>query len=204
MFGRSRSPPPDHGLALDLRLGSELVYNGDLGATEPGPASKRYGVELDELLQPPRGWCSTATCRGPARFTDYSPDGNDVPESVGVVVSAGASVDNFHRTFGSARLRYFGPRALVEDNSVQSQATRLVNMQGGYKLTRNVRLTADVFNVFNAQVSDIDYYFASRLPGEPLAGIEDIHFHPPCRARYASAWSSGSDGSDLGIRTTPR
>ena len=27
-------------------------------------------------------------------------------------------------------------------------------------------------------VSDIDYYFASRLPGEPPGGVEDIHFHP--------------------------
>jgi len=41
-----------------------------------------------------------------------------------------------------------------------------------------VRLTADLFNVFNAQVSDIDYYFRSRLPQEPLAGLDDIHFYP--------------------------
>ena len=27
-------------------------------------------------------------------------------------------------------------------------------------------------------VSDIDYYFTSRLHGEPLAGVDDIHFHP--------------------------
>jgi len=26
--------------------------------------------------------------------------------------------------------------------------------------------------------SDIDYYFASRLPGEPLEGVSDIHFPP--------------------------
>ena len=38
--------------------------------------------------------------------------------------------------------------------------------------------TADVFNLLNEHVSDIDYYFASRLPGEPLAGVDDIHFHP--------------------------
>jgi hypothetical protein len=33
-------------------------------------------------------------------------------------------------------------------------------------------------NLFNAKMSDIDYYFASRLPGEPLGGVDDIHFHP--------------------------
>ena len=163
----------------DLHLGSELVYNGDVGATEPGPASNRYGVELTNYYRPHKWLVFDGDVSwSRARFTDYSPDGSYVPESVGVVVSAGASIDNFHRAYASARLRYFGPRALVADNSVQSQPTRLVNMQGGYDLARNVRLTADVFNVFNAQVSDIDYYFASRLPGEPLAGIEDIHFHP--------------------------
>ena len=35
-----------------------------------------------------------------------------------------------------------------------------------------------VFNVFDAQVSDIDYYYVSRLPGEPLSGVADTHTHP--------------------------
>ncbi len=35
-----------------------------------------------------------------------------------------------------------------------------------------------VYNLLDAAVSDIDYYFASRLPGEPLEGVNDIHFHP--------------------------
>jgi hypothetical protein len=37
---------------------------------------------------------------------------------------------------------------------------------------------SNIFNLFDARDSDIDYYFTSRLPGEPLAGVEDIHFHP--------------------------
>ena len=28
------------------------------------------------------------------------------------------------------------------------------------------------------RMSDIDYYFASRLRGEPAGGVDDIHFHP--------------------------
>ena len=35
-----------------------------------------------------------------------------------------------------------------------------------------------MYNLFDAQVSDIDYYFASRLPGEPPSGVNDIHVHP--------------------------
>jgi hypothetical protein len=36
----------------------------------------------------------------------------------------------------------------------------------------------EAFNIFNARVSDIDYFYRSRLPGEPAGGIEDIHLHP--------------------------
>jgi outer membrane receptor protein involved in Fe transport len=79
---------------------------------------------------------------------------------------------------GGVRLRYFGPRPLVEDDSVRSKATSLVNAQIGYALTKSVRLALDVFNVFDAKDSDIDYYYVSRLPGEPADGIADIHSHP--------------------------
>jgi hypothetical protein len=41
-----------------------------------------------------------------------------------------------------------------------------------------VKVALDVFNLFDRQASDIDYYYASRLPGEAAAGVGDIHFHP--------------------------
>ena len=162
-----------------LQLGSELVYNGDIGATEPGPASDRHGIELTNYYSPTRWLVFDGDLSlSRARFTDYNPAGQSVPEAVGTVVSAGASVDGLHHVFGSLRWRYFGPRALVEDNSVRSKPTSLVNLQGGYQLSRNLRLTTDVFNLFNAENSDIDYYFVSRLSGEPSQGISDVHFHP--------------------------
>jgi len=162
-----------------LRLGSELVYNGDIGATEPGPASKRYGVEFANYYSPHRWLVFDGDVSwSHARFTSDEDKGLYVPEAVGVVVSGGASVDNYKRMFGSVRLRYFGPRALVEDNSVQSEATTLINLEAGYQIARAVRLNVMVYNVFNAEVSDIEYYFASRLPNEPLSGVDDIHIHP--------------------------
>jgi outer membrane receptor protein involved in Fe transport len=162
-----------------LRLGSELVYNGDIGATEPGPASERHGVEIANYYSPYKWLVFDGDLSlSRARFAADDPAGTFVPEAVGTVVSAGASVDGFHRIFGSVRLRYFGPRPLVQDDSVRSKATSLVNLQAGYQVARKLRVTADVFNVFDEAVSDIDYYFGSRLPGEPLAGVEDIHFHP--------------------------
>jgi len=162
-----------------LRLGSELVYNGDIGATEPGPASERHGIEVANYYSPYKWLVFDADLSfSRARFVNGEEGQAFVPEAVGTVVSAGASLDGYRRTFASIRWRYFGPRALVSDNSVRSQATSLVNLQAGYQVARRLRVSADVFNLFNANMSDIDYYFASRLPGEPAGGVEDIHFHP--------------------------
>jgi len=162
-----------------LRLGSELVYNGDIGATEPGPASKRYGAEFANYYSP-KPWLifDGDLSLSRARFVDFDPAGQFVPEAVNTVVSGGASVDNFHKTFGSLRLRYFGPRALVQDDSVRSQATTLLNFEGGYQFVKALRANVQIYNLFDAKVSDIDYYFASRLPGEPIGGVDDIHVHP--------------------------
>jgi outer membrane receptor protein involved in Fe transport len=113
-----------------------------------------------------------------ARFTTFDPIGQYVPEAVDTVVSAGATIDTYRRAFGSIRWRYFGPRALVEDNSVRSSATSLVNLQAGYRCADRLKLALDVFNLFNAADSDIDYFYASRLPGEPRDGVSDIHTHP--------------------------
>lgn len=43
---------------------------------------------------------------------------------------------------------------------------------------REQEVVLDVLNVFSARYSDIDYYYPSRLPGEPTAGVDDIHTHP--------------------------
>lgn len=162
-----------------LRLGSELVYNGDVGATEPGPASKRHGVEIANYYSPLRWLVFDADVSfSRATFTGEGVEGLLVPEAVSTVISAGASVDGFHRMFGSLRWRYFGPRALVEDDSVRSAATSLANLQLGYQPAKRLRVTFDVFNLFDTRASDIDYFFTSRLPGEPLEGVEDRHFHP--------------------------
>ena len=81
------------------------------------------------------------------------------------------------------------PRPLIEDDSVTSHSTTLVNARLGYKWENGIRLQLDAFNIFNAQASQIDYYYTSRLPGEPLAGINDAHFHPvePLAVRFTVA-----------------
>ena len=57
----------------------------------------------------------------------------------------------------------------------------------------NVKMVVDVFNLFNAKDSDIDYYYASRLPGEPAGGITTSTFTRRCRAPCVSTSLSASD-----------
>src|SRR5262249_27817712 len=153
----------------------ELVFSGDAGTTEIGRPSHRYGLEFANYYAP-RPWLvfDADVSWSRAHFTDFDPVGDDIPGSVATVVSAGATLDSRRHLFGSVRLRHFGPRALIENNSVRSNATRLVNAEIGYKLGTHARLLVDVFNVFNAKDSDIDYFYTSRLPGEPLSGVDDV------------------------------
>jgi len=32
--------------------------------------------------------------------------------------------------------------------------------------------------VFNAKTNQVEYYYLSRLPGEPIGGVADRHVHP--------------------------
>jgi outer membrane receptor protein involved in Fe transport len=171
-------------LALwQLKLGSELVFSGDAGDTEASGASRRYGIELNNHYIA-TNWllldADIAVSR--ARFTEDQGEapnlGRYIPGSVDTVVSLGATVTEHGPWFGQFQLRYFGPRPLIEDNSQRSRATTLAYLRVGYKISKDLRLALDVFNLFDRQASDIDYYYASRLPGEAAGGVNDIHFHP--------------------------
>jgi hypothetical protein len=112
-----------------------------------------------------------------AEFTDNDAAGDHIPGALETTLGAGATVNFPFGLFGSLRARYFGPRPLIEDNSEQSESTLIFNLQAGYTY-KNLVAQLDVLNLLNSQDHDIDYFYASRLPGEPVAGVEDIHFHP--------------------------
>jgi outer membrane receptor protein involved in Fe transport len=162
-----------------LRLDSELVFAGDAGDTQPSRASRRSGIEWNNHWIVNRHLLldlDLALSR--ARFTEHDPSGDDIPGSIEKVASFGATLAALGPWSAQFQLRYFGPRPLIEDNSQRSQSTTLASLRVGYALANDTKLTLDVFNLFDKQASDIDYYYASRLRGEPAQGVNDIHFHP--------------------------
>jgi len=161
-----------------LDLASELLFSGDAGATEASRPSRREGVELQNFYHP-RPWLTLDAdyAYSRARFTDPDPVGNHIPGSIETALSAGLTVDGHGPWFGSLRDRYFGPRPLIENDSVRSKASNLLNLRLGHRFPNGLSLAADVFNLLNNQVSDIDYYYESQLRNEPVP-VNDLHFHP--------------------------
>ena len=162
-----------------LGFDSELLFIGDAGITEASRPSRRLGVEWTNYARLRRWLTAEADVSfSRARFTDSAAEGDMIPGALDRVVSGALTVEPARRLFGSVRVRHFGPRPLVEDASVSSEATTIWNGEAGYAVTTRTRLTLEAFNLFDSKVSDIDYFYTSRLPGEPLGGLNDIHLHP--------------------------
>jgi hypothetical protein len=165
-----------------LGFDSELQFVGDIGRTEAGRPSRRVGVEITNYARlSPWVTADLDLSFSKARFTDPDPAGDLVPGSLDRVISAGIAAKppgGANGLFGSARLRHFGPRPLIEDGSVKSKSTTILNGGVGYRFSERVRVVLEAFNILDAEVSDIDYFYTSRLPGEPEGGIDDIHLHP--------------------------
>jgi outer membrane receptor protein involved in Fe transport len=173
-------PGLESSLALFLLdFDSELQFQGDSGTTTAGRPSRRVGVEWVNHYQPVP-WLAFdldfAATR--ARFTDDDPAGNFIPGAPAVIASAAVTIGQKTGWFGAAKFRYLGPRPLIEDDSVRSGPMRVVNANVGYRFENGVRVQLDVLNLFNSTDHQIDYFYASRLPGEPLEGVNDVHFHP--------------------------
>ena len=161
-----------------LNLGSELVFVGDAGTTTASRPSRRNGVEWSNRYRP-RDWLimDADLSASKSEFSNFDPVGNRIPGSINRVAALGASVNDQGALSGTLQMRYFGPRPLLANNSVQSASTLLWNARVGYKFDTKLRLAADILNMFNRKASDIDYFYQSQLRGE-AAPSGDLHFHP--------------------------
>jgi outer membrane receptor protein involved in Fe transport len=189
-FRTEAIPGLQSSLALwGLKLESELVYVGDAGATEASRASSRRGVEFNNRYTPVQ-WllidADFAWSRG--RFDN----GDRIPNAVDRVASMAVTLRDLAHWTTSLQWRYLGSGPLVEDNSVRSRPSSTLNTRitrGLPGLGRQTDITLDIFNLTNRRVNDIQYFYESRLPGEP-APVADRHVHPaePRTFRLSLRW----------------
>lgn len=164
-----------------LRLESELLFVGDAGTTEASRPSERKGLELTANWRPLPGWeIDSDLSLARARFRDRHPAGDRIPGAMERVATIGVTYSDGPWTAG-ARMRHFGSHSLTEDNAVRGKGSTLTNVRVAHRLAKHAELSLDVFNVFDRAVDDIQYAYASRLPGEPpFAGgaPPSLHVHP--------------------------
>ena len=92
------------------------------------------------------------------------------------MISAGV-VAKYRQASAAIRVRHFGPYPIIEDNSVRARPLTVVNARLGYDFGR-IELAADLINALDSHDYEIEYYYASRLAGEPLEGVNDRHLKP--------------------------
>ncbi len=161
-----------------LDINSELLFVGDAGTTKPSRPSRREGIEWASYFKPTRNVTADYDLTlSKSRFKDEEPAGNFIPGSSGRTMSGGLTYAEGPWS-GGLRLRYFGPRPLIEDDSQRSGSSTLINAKLGYAVTKQIRFGFEVLNLFDRKVDDITYFYTSRLQGEPAAGVADKHFHP--------------------------
>ena len=162
-----------------LDLDSELLFVGDGGTTEASRPSRRVGVEWTNFWRVnPKLSLDLDLTWTDARFTDDDPAGRAIPGAIEATVAAGVTVEDLGKWFGALRLRYLSGGPLIEDASESWGPTALLSGRLGYNLTDRLQVVVDGFNLLGREDDDIAYYYASRLGGEPLSGIDDVHFHP--------------------------
>lgn len=173
-----------------LESDSELLFIGDAGTTEASRPSRRQGIEISQFYKPNEDWIidvDAAVSR--ARFRDSAIEGNFIPGAINRTASAGISYNPSGAWNAGLRLRYFGARPLIEDNSVESSSSTLVNLQTAYRFNDQVQAQLEVLNLFDRQVNDIEYFYESCLAQEASQpecdvtaasrdGIADKHVHP--------------------------
>jgi len=162
---------------FELNLDSELIFVGDAGTSEPSDPTKRSGIEVAGFWQP-LDWLTfdTSAAWSHSRFQDVPSGADRIPNAVEFVGSLGATVATDNGWEASLRARYIGEAPLIEDNSVRGDPTFTVNA-GVSKDFGPFYVGLDVLNLLDSDDNEIQYFYESRLLGEP-APVEDLMIHP--------------------------
>jgi hypothetical protein len=158
-----------------LESNQELVFTGDAGTTEIKGKSHRYGLEWTNYYKPTDWLTLDADFALTSAHYLVIPEGETnsyVPNSVGRVITTGATVVAPNGLFGTVRLRHFGDMPLDTSGLYRTNATNVINMGLGYK-QKKYKLEVDMFNVFDSATNDISYAYQYAYPAgaSPQTGL---------------------------------
>jgi TonB dependent receptor-like, beta-barrel/TonB-dependent Receptor Plug Domain len=163
---------------------SETTYNPDVGQDSAGPASRRRGFELNVTYQA-AAWLElyASYSADHARFKTPFDDGTGhvgeyLPNAPFATGSFAAYVKELGAWSGGLQYRYLGAYPLSSDGAVRGSGYGEWNGDIRYAFESGWNLALGVYNIMNAKANAAEFWYIDRLPGEPAAGVADIHFHP--------------------------
>jgi len=158
--------------ALDLK--SELVFAGDDGTTEARGPSHRQGWEVTTRIR----LLDWLTWSGNVTLTDSAFDnGQAIPLAPRMTARADLTARLPWGLSASAAMRYVSSRYADESRQQIARGYTLFDLSARYRY-KNLEAFLSVENLANAEWREAQFFFESRLPGEPAGGVPDIHYTP--------------------------
>jgi len=164
-----------------LDLGSELIFVGDEGTTEPRGKTRRLGTEFSSRITPLK-WL---TIRGDVTYThaEFRKTGDAVPLAPQFTAFSSVTTHFPFGLSGTLQMLTVGSRAGTEDDSVKLEPFTTFDLILRYKIpfvppTGRLEAFFSIRNLTDTDWRQAQFYYESRLPGEPAGGIADIHFVP--------------------------
>ena len=176
---------------------SELAYNADAGNDSASAPSRRQGVEISGQYRPFR-WIefnsdlSFSKARYVGDLAPYGLNGPYIADAPSFIGSFGVLLDNLGPWFGGFQWRDLGAYPISDgDKNPQDKGYSQFNADLGYRVSRRLKLQATVFNLTNAKANAAAFYYAARLPGEPVDGVNDRQVHPlePLSGNVKVTWT---------------
>lgn len=140
---------------------SELVYSADSGTTDPNGASRRRGVEWNNNFTFGEHWLADADFAWThARFADANANGdigNQIPNAVPRVFSAGITAKDFGPWTADLKFRYIGRYPLSQDGALVAPSALVANLRVQRKIGEHAVVQLDGLNIFDRKYYDIAY-----------------------------------------------
>src|SRR3989454_11008974 len=159
-----------------LDLGSELVFTGDDGTTEARGPTHREGLEVGAKVRL-LDWLTLTGDFTYTRKAEFVDTGAAIPLAPIWTARADVTVRLPWGLSSSLEMRYLGDRFADEDRHFTARGYTLFNWTGRYRY-RNLEAFLSVENLTDVHWRGAQFFFTSRLPGEPAPGGNDVPFTP--------------------------
>ncbi len=159
-----------------LDMASELVFVGDEGTTEAQGPSHREGFEFGAKVRL-LDWLTFTGDFTYTRKAEFVRTGEAVPLAPIWTARWDLTARLPWGLSTSLEMRYLGNRFADPDRHHTARGYTLFNWTGRYRY-KDVEAFLSIENLTNTHWREAQFFFTSRLPGEPAGGVPDIHFTP--------------------------